>query len=481
VDLREAEYDVRGLGKVNVLLGKNGCGKSTLLKAVEASVAGRVVTQYITPERGGSLKYASHIEQNISNDPAWLVHSRRANQFEQFRQQTVYQYRLLELQVLRAIEAHVKAKRDGEPELFDTVVDRVNALLDNIQVARNGTNFDLVSKRTGGLVNAENISSGEAELVSLGIECLYFAMRGLGDAEKILFLDEPDVHLHPDLQVRFAHFVIDLVERYSFRVIIATHSTALLSALNGYHSARFALMRSGDRFLDFKSVDDEYRKILPVFGAHPLSNVFNQTPILLVEGEDDERIWQQAVRSANGRIKLYPVVCETVSAMHGYETKVNSLVEAVYDNAKAYSLRDGDDDETAQIDDLGPVVRMKLACRAAENLLLSSEVLHKAGVDWDTVRERIENWLAGVTSHPKHAAVAAFRDGGYNRRWADLKEIRMLMVGDFMASNKPWEVLVGQVLASLKAENMQYSQADEHSIHAYLGAKVVSNLLPCAA
>ncbi|MFZ5500605.1 MAG: hypothetical protein ACOY58_01655, partial [Candidatus Micrarchaeota archaeon] len=57
---------------------------------------------------------------------------------------------------------------------------------------------------------------------------------------------------------------------------------------------------------DFRAISDLYRKILPVFGAHPLSNVFNRAPILLVEGEDDERIWQQAVRTARGRLKLFP-------------------------------------------------------------------------------------------------------------------------------------------------------------------------------
>ena len=47
--------------------------------------------------------------------------------------------------------------------------------------------------------------------------------------------------------------------------------------------------------IDFKVISVVYRKVLPVFGAHPLSNIFNEAPILLVEGEDDERIWRAAM------------------------------------------------------------------------------------------------------------------------------------------------------------------------------------------
>lgn len=61
------EFNLTGLSKINVLLGKNGSGKSTLLKKVER----RLTTQnsgeinYVTPERGGSLRYEAGVEQNM--------------------------------------------------------------------------------------------------------------------------------------------------------------------------------------------------------------------------------------------------------------------------------------------------------------------------------------------------------------------------------------------------------------------------------
>lgn len=84
-------YTLKNLNKINILLGKNGCGKSTLLKSIEGHLdrAEWGNTKYITPERGGSLIYEAGIEQNILTNLNWLPESRRKNQFNQFRQQSV--------------------------------------------------------------------------------------------------------------------------------------------------------------------------------------------------------------------------------------------------------------------------------------------------------------------------------------------------------------------------------------------------------
>lgn len=107
-------------------------------------------------------------------------------------------------------------------------------------------------------------------------------------------------------------FVWKQVENGAFHLVIATHSTAILGALQQYDGVRIAFMRPGQKSLTLNPVDAVYERILPVFGAHPLSQVFKKTPVLLVEGEDDERVWQQAVRTSKGKLKVYPCVCGSV-------------------------------------------------------------------------------------------------------------------------------------------------------------------------
>jgi predicted ATPase len=465
-------YTLKNVNKINIVLGKNGSGKSTLLRQVEQGLTGQEgygKTKYITPERGGSLVYEAGIEQNLANDINWLSGQRRRNLTPNFRQQSVAQYRKLETLVLREFE------QDQTKSKFDPYVAKINSLLDNIEIRRHDTAFKIFRKGTETEFDAQAISSGESELISLGIECLIFTKELAESGENILFLDEPDVHLHPDLQVRLMHFLKELVGENNFKVIIATHSTAILGALESYADTHLAFITFDQKDLDFKAISAVYKKVLPVFGAHPLSNFFNEAPVLLVEGEDDERIWQQVVRSSNGGIKIYPCSVDSVSNMNNFEEEAQKIIQTVYDNAKGYSLRDKDDGDE-DIDDLLPIIRMKLSCRSAENLLLTDEVLESLGTNWDQVKKKIESWLRSNSEHPHYSAMDDFKNGSYDRKGHDIKEIRNDLMG-IVGSSKPWEVVVGQQIASLNwSDSTNFSE--EGKILSYLGKKVAENLIP---
>ncbi len=465
-------YTLKDLNKINILLGKNGCGKSILLRRVEQGLVGQDgygKTKYITPERGGSLVYQAGIEQNLANDVNWLSGQRRGNLTPDFRQQSVAQYRKLETLVLRKFE------QDQTQSTFDPYVTKINALLDNIEIKRHETAFKIFRKGTQTELTAETISSGESELISLGIECLIFTEELIESGENILFLDEPDVHLHPDLQVRLMHFLRDLVCRSNFKILIATHSTAILGALESYSDTHLAFMVFDQKEIDFKAISAVYKKVLPVFGAHPLSNIFNEAPVLLVEGEDDERIWQQTVRSSGGKIKIYPCSVDSISNMNDFEQEVQKIIQTVYEKAKGYSLRDKDDGEET-IDDLLPIVRMKLSCRNVENLILSDDVLGDLDITWDQLEKRIDTWLGKNQDHAHYSTMQRFKDGGYNRKNYDIKEVRNDLMG-IIGSVKPWEVVVGQTIADLSWSDTTDFKEDG-KILSYLGRKVVENLIP---
>lgn len=466
-------YTLKNLNKINIVLGKNGCGKSTMLRRLEQGIISQPQTfgksKYITPERGGTLIYTAGIEENIVRDINWMPGQRRKNQSEYFRQQSVAQYRKLETLVLREFE------QDQNKSKFDPYIDKINSLLDNIEIKRDELTFKIFKKGTKNELNAEAISSGESELISLGIESLIFSKELEQDKENVLFFDEPDVHLHPDLQVRLMHFLREFVSENNFRILIATHSTAILGTLESYSDTHLAFMAFDQKELDFKAVSAVYRKILPVFGAHPLSNIFNEAPVLLVEGEDDERIWQQVVRSSNGKIRIYPCSVDGVSNISDFEQEAQKIIQTVYDNAKGYSLRDRDDG-TEEIDDLLPIVRMRLSCRNSENLLLTDDVFIVLGTTWDQLKKRIETWLNTNAEHPHFSAMKCFKDGGYNKKDSDIKVIRNDLMG-IIGSEKPWEVVVGQVIAKLTWDDNTNFQ-EEGKMLSYLGKKVVNNIIP---
>jgi hypothetical protein len=177
------------------------------------------------------------------------------------------------------------------------------------------------------------------------------------------------------------------------------------------------------------------------------------------------------VRSSRGRIRIYPCVVDGVPRFGEFETEVNNIIESVYDDAKGFSLRDRDLHPEA-IDDVGHVTRMRLSCRAAENLMLANEALALAETDWATLQQRLTQWAAANGHHQYHADVRTFIENGFNRKEHELKTIRNVLIG--LISNKPWEVLVGQAIAQL-AQNDDATTVG--SLRDYLGEKVCEQIL----
>ncbi len=432
------------------------------------------LVQYITPERGGDLKYDGNVETNISNNPQWLINIRRQNQSENFRQVSVREFRRLENLVLKKIEKNVATRRDLTFS-FDSTVQQINSLLDNVKIDRSDdlgfkirTN-DSLEFRDGGL------SSGESELISLAIEILSFCYQAehANDPNKInlLLLDEPDVHLHPDLQYRLMKLLVEAIRDKPVTVIIATHSTAILGGLSAFEDTAVGFMKARDNDVQFQPIADSIKRVLPIFGAHPLSNIFNEKPVLLVEGEDDERVWQQAFRSSQGQISFWPCAVDDIQSLNEYENTVDKIAGAVYENAKAYSLRDRDG-LTYEIDDKQIVQRMRLACRAAENLILSDDVLQMLGTNWATMKTAMDKWLQDNPTHSQALEMRTFIEGHYDRRRSDLKALRNIMMA-LAGSYKPWEVAVGQAIANLVRTP---TLNGEHCLAAYLGPKLANVL-----
>jgi energy-coupling factor transporter ATP-binding protein EcfA2 len=476
MDIEAEGKAFRNVTKINILLGKNGSGKSTFLRHFDQykdRLPNMGNVRYITPERGGELQYQGHIETSLANSPSWGSDVRRSNRFENFRQLSVSEFRRLETLVLRKIEKDPATRRDAT-FTFESTLASINELLDNVKIARSdATGFDITNKDTPGKREPGTLSSGESELISLGIEILAFAYRSESHPglQSYLFLDEPDVHLHPDLQSRLVKLIVDSINGRDITVFIATHSTAVLGALSNNMEASVGFLSSKETTIVFSRIDESLRKILPIFGAHPLSNIFNERPILLVEGEDDERIWQQAVRTSQGKLKIWPCEAGDIQSLNEYENQVEAIAGSVYENATAYSLRDRDD-APYEIDDKPIVKRMRLFCRASENLLLSDDVLNSLGTNWEKMKASITEWLEKYPNHPQHLEMEAFKNKDFERKTTDVKALCNIFMM-LAAARKPWEIAVGQAIAGLLVGPA--SKGDD-SLTAYLGPKLIDAL-----
>lgn len=466
---------LNNIGPINVTLGKNGCGKSSLLRHLDRHYketgTNIGLVKYLSPERGGQLISESGVFDNMQNNIDWSSSVRRRNRVDNFRQMSIAEFKILETLVLRTIENDREIRNSDFT--FEDTIGQINGLLDNIRVMRGShSGFETKGKSDDSNRSPEQLSSGESELISVAIEILSFVYQtkseGNSDKDHVLLLDEPDAHLHPDLQARLVKLLVDNVHGQRITVFIATHSTAFLGSLDP-ELTHVCFMRSGATTYDFLSISEALERTLPIFGAHPLSNVFNNSPILLVEGEDDERIWQQAGRSSRGRIKVWPCAAGDVQSLDEYEDTVSSIIDAVYDDAKAYSLRDRDE-EQYDITDKINVTRCRLNCKAAENLILSDDVLSLLETTWAEMQTRITDWIDRNPDHSKNGSMTVFARN-FDRRNSNLKEIRLILM-DLAGSNKPWEVAVGQGIAALTAA----SSREDGSLADFLGSRIINAL-----
>ena len=101
--------------------------------------------------------------------------------------------------------------------------------------------------------------------------------------------------------------------------------------------------------------------------------------------------------------------------MNKFERRADELMKSVYDDATAFSLRDRDN-ELGELGDEGLVVRFRLECRAAENLLVTDDVLDELGTNWQEFQRQLEKWIEDNCSHTAYNEAVKFRDSGWNRK-----------------------------------------------------------------
>lgn len=472
---------LENLDTVNVIVGRNGSGKSRFMRSLAKlrQDEAQFHVSYVSPERAGTLQFDPSVEQN-SRNAHWFIDSRDRNQAPSFKQQSWRYLRHVETLFSRRLESESKLRLDITKTFQSEYLDRINRLLFNVRVSQTSNldnTFEFVDLE-GRTLKPDDLSSGEAEAVSLSSEVLWFLERCDEARTNVLLLDEPDVHQHPDLQARFAQFLLhglqqlrDDVRKRTY-VVIATHSTALICALG---SAEFTTLGTKEFAVDTVTLSNPstaLRKSLAFFG-HPLSLAISNDPLLILEGEDDEQVWTQAARTSQGKIRLFPCLSSSVDVQTELERFCAKLLGALYDQPKGFSLRDGDG-KKENLEAIGPIQRFRLECYAIENALLADECLAQLSSTWPDFKERASDWLQKNQQHQSRASLEALIESVDRGRHTKLKDVRVL-IPVILGSKKPWERIIGQAIAGLHGSTPETASPDT-SLVSYIGGPCLTAL-----
>lgn len=133
-------------------------------------------------------------------------------------------------------------------------------------------------------VKFDELSSGEKVLMSLVF--WIFHVRRTNVFPRLLLLDEPDAHLHPE-KCHQLFRVLDevMVKKHDVRVIVTTHNPATVELAP--RSSLFEIFADGERIRRVKSKSDAIRRL-----TGGLLNVSLAKSIVIVEDEIDEKLFQ---------------------------------------------------------------------------------------------------------------------------------------------------------------------------------------------
>lgn len=480
-ELIGGDSHLHGISNINLIIGKNGSGKSRFLRSIEATILENheYFVRYISPERAGIFQRDGNIENSDKQNPGWLSNSRRVNQASNFKQASANQLHDIHFMYLQRLQDTPSIREDLLRNFDTDVLHKINHLITNIFINMNGDQYEFIDYQ-GNKIKPNEISSGESEAIALATEVLYFTEKIKARKEQkfsVLLIDEPDVHLHPDLQARFARFLIQEIEelepnvRNNTCICIATHSTPMICALSRSEFTTIGTKNFSNNTVHQESASEELKKAAPFFG-HPLSLSLSEDVPLIVEGEDDERVLQQAARTAQGKIKLFPILATSVDQQSDLEEFCSKLMLSLYDTPIAYSLRDGD----GKLDDLkpvGPVIRYRLNCYAIENLLVTNECLNVMHSNWDDFCKKATIWITENSSHRDVENIKNLISAADRQRHIKIKNIRQLICS-ILECGKPWEVVVGQALGQINACK---TVLEQYSLEDFVGQKAIKQLL----
>ena len=136
---------------------------------------------------------------------------------------------------------------------------------------------------------------------------MFLTMAALWELEKppakIILLDEPDLHLHPELQQQLAAFLVQTAERFGLQLFVATHSTTLLSALGHYgrEKTSVAFLHRSNTEIRATKFSKYLAEIAGCLGGHALMGPLFSIPLLLVRRKG----WSQACRSVSSASRSF--------------------------------------------------------------------------------------------------------------------------------------------------------------------------------
>lgn len=138
-------------------------------------------------------------------------------------------------------------------------------------------------------------------------EILFLLTAIIGESEKVLLLDEPELHLHPTMQKRILNLLLESEAKERNQILLISHSPYLTSE-DVETTWRFSMTADGTTVHNLGKVlsnleSQEQKKIALKLSSPDVRSILFSQGVIFVEGPSDKIVVEQIDRhlSANGK------------------------------------------------------------------------------------------------------------------------------------------------------------------------------------
>lgn len=445
--LGAGSWDLKALNEITLIFGRNGSGKSLLLRKLRD--VNKRISHYTSPERAGDISQDLNIMQEQIN-PDTRANRRQYNLDPTYRQESVSRIGTLLNQL-----GYLTDSEEKPPFKLADIQTFLQTLLPDFQfkIIKVAPHYEMSRVDSGKekITSVNALSSGESEILSLALDVL--TICGLWEIDRleqrVLLIDEPDMHLHPDLQQHLAHFLVQIADKYKVQILVATHSTTLLSSLGYYGGSKTSVIYLNNSVNEQKAIpfDETLQEIASCLGGHALMGPLFSAPLLLVEGDDDYKIWSFVPRYHKMHVAVIP--CQGNAQVLRHQKTLEGLFSSLRQDKSSpvgYALLDGDS-QLPQVEQSN-IKFVKLSCKESENLYLTDEVLTLLGTDWEKAKLSINSRSKECGEKQPLLEQCA----SWDRKNQNLKSIINELSRILDDKQLPWTVRVAKCIGEKKPE-----------------------------
>ncbi len=181
-----------------------------------------------------------------------------------------------------------------QAELYKSLVFIIKKYFDRtltVEYADNLLTFTLVDTFGQSSTFAE-LSDGEQSLLSM-----IFTMYGYDLNHGMIFIDEPEIHFHPQMQRSFSRMIEKINQNIGTQFIVSTYSPLLINESNIGNVYRFSKINGETKIKNpFLTLSADEATLVHLLKFENLSKIFFVNKIIMVEGETDEYFFEYYLR-----------------------------------------------------------------------------------------------------------------------------------------------------------------------------------------